>query len=201
MQAIELWIGRLGAIAASIVLALALIRLLGSGEEPTGRTVGRVTVVLRRPTLFLAAGLFILVGAVLWRPIPLVLAAPARLAALASGSVLLFGGLALYLWGLRALGSMFGSASGLAARLYEDHRLVVTGPYAWIRHPMYLGVMAAFFGGLLLYRTWALALYAPLMLGLVIRARREEEALVAEFGDEWQRYRRRVPAWIPRLRR
>jgi protein-S-isoprenylcysteine O-methyltransferase Ste14 len=36
-------------------------------------------------------------------------------------------------------------------------------------------------------------------LGLVLRARREEQALAAEFGQHWQEYCQQVPGWIPRL--
>jgi protein-S-isoprenylcysteine O-methyltransferase Ste14 len=54
---------------------------------------------------------------------------------------------------------------------------------------------------MLLYQTWtalAYALFAPFIL---FRARREEQALAAEFGGEWQEYCRRVPAFFPRLRK
>jgi protein-S-isoprenylcysteine O-methyltransferase Ste14 len=39
------------------------------------------------------------------------------------------------------------------------------------------------------------------ILGLVIRARREEQVLAAEFGEQWEAYVQQVPVWIPRLRR
>ena len=70
-----------------------------------------------------------------------------------------------------------------------------------MRHPMYLAVMIAALGSLLLYRTWAALAFAVLMLGLVVRARREERVLAQEFGQEWQEYAARVPAWLPRMRR
>ena len=67
---------------------------------------------------------------------------------------------------------------------------------------MYLAVITAGIGGLLLYRTWAMLLFAVAMFGLIVRARREEEALSAEFGAIWEAYGRRVPAWLPhRLRK
>ena len=64
---------------------------------------------------------------------------------------------------------------------------------------MYLGLITAAFGSLLLYQTWttlAYALFAPFVL---LRARREEFALGAEFEEEWQDYCRHVPAILPRL--
>ncbi len=66
---------------------------------------------------------------------------------------------------------------------------------------MYLAVMLAGWGSLMLYRTWATLVLAILMLGLVVRARREEHALEQELGATWRDYAARVPAWFPGLRR
>jgi protein-S-isoprenylcysteine O-methyltransferase Ste14 len=66
---------------------------------------------------------------------------------------------------------------------------------------MYLGLVAAAVVSLLLYQTWtalAYALFAPFVLR---RARGEEQALAAEFGEQWQEYCQRVPAFIPRLKK
>ena len=53
---------------------------------------------------------------------------------------------------------------------------------------MYLAVITTGTGGLLLYRTWAMQLFAVAMFGLTVRARREEETLAAEFGAAWEAY-------------
>ena len=45
------------------------------------------------------------------------------------GELLLGGGCLIYLWGLRALGAMFGPASGLGVALFVGHRLITAGPY------------------------------------------------------------------------
>jgi protein-S-isoprenylcysteine O-methyltransferase Ste14 len=62
---------------------------------------------------------------------------------------------------------------------------------------MYLAVILAGWGGLLLYRTWTMLLFAVIMLGLVYRARKEEQALAETFGVEWKVYTHHVPGWIP----
>jgi len=64
---------------------------------------------------------------------------------------------------------------------------------------MYLAVILAAFGALIIFRTWAMAVYAPLSLGVIVRARREERLLAEEFGDEWDIYRREVNGWFPRF--
>jgi protein-S-isoprenylcysteine O-methyltransferase Ste14 len=65
---------------------------------------------------------------------------------------------------------------------------------------MYLGLQVAAIGGLLLYRTWTFVFITVNFLALAIRAKREEQALAMEFGDQWEAYVRCVPAWIPRFR-
>lgn len=98
-----------------------------------------------------------------------------------------------------ALGEMYNVSSRFGAQLYAGHRLVTHGPYALARHPMYLGILFAGAGGLLLYRTWTFLFVPAHFPALVMRARREEEALSATFGQQWQDYCRRVPGWRPRF--
>jgi protein-S-isoprenylcysteine O-methyltransferase Ste14 len=96
---------------------------------------------------------------------------------------------------------MYNVSSAFGTRLYTGHRLVSRGPFALVRHPMYVGALIAGLGAVLVYRTWAVLfvlLHWPIF---VLRARREDEALAAEFGDEWHVYRRRVSGWVPSLPR
>jgi protein-S-isoprenylcysteine O-methyltransferase Ste14 len=200
MHALELWLGRIGGLAGLATLAVAVWYMLVSVRRPAGRQTGPGARFLRAPVLALATLLFVAVMAWLWRPLPVALPAAARIASLALGALLYFPALGLYLWGLRTLGAMFAPSSGFGIRLHAEHRLITTGPYAFVRHPMYVAVITAGIGGLLLYRTWAMLLFALMMFGLTVRASREERALAAEFSAAWEEYCRRVPAWLPRGR-
>lgn len=94
---------------------------------------------------------------------------------------------------------MYDVSSAAGARLRQNHRLITTGPFAHIRHPMYVGIELASFGALLLYRTWTVVFLLVAFAGLTVRAHREDEILLQEFGDEWRNYAAAVPAWFPRL--
>lgn len=88
------------------------------------------------------------------------------------------------------------------AGLYEDHELVRTGPYAVVRHPIYASLLSMLAATLLLLtRGWWIAVALALFLaGTEVRVRTEDRLLASRFGEEFERYRRHVPAYIPFVR-
>ncbi|MFO7477172.1 MAG: isoprenylcysteine carboxylmethyltransferase family protein [Methyloceanibacter sp.] len=76
--------------------------------------------------------------------------------------------------------------------------LVVTGPYAVTRNPIYVGFVLAYFGlAILLTSFWVLLLLIPVLI--VLRrgvVEREEAYLERQFGDAYRRYQARVPRWL-----
>lgn len=200
LDGIEKWIGWVGVAAGLVTLAIALWQGVWRGlRHPAGRRTGQADKILRAPLLLIFGAIWIGVCFVLWRPIPLKLAMSARLVALSLGTLLYFSGQALYLWGAKTLGGMYKPSSGLGVQLDIGHRLLTHGPFAHVRHPLYLGLQLAALGGLLVYRNWTFVFVLVNFLGLFIRARREEQALAAEFGEQWTEYSRQVSAWIPRF--
>jgi protein-S-isoprenylcysteine O-methyltransferase Ste14 len=103
------------------------------------------------------------------------------------------------LWGRLALGKNYFVSTGFGAQLFAGHQLVTDGPFAIVRHPMYSGLVLAALGALLIYSTWTTLLFVCFAPLTCFRARHEEAALAAEFGENWREYRRRVPAFLPRL--
>ena len=87
--------------------------------------------------------------------------------------------------------------------LYEaqrEGRLAVTGPYAYVRHPQYVGFVMIMFGFLLQWPTLLTLAMFPLLVWMYARlARAEERDAIASFGDAYRRYAAHVPAFIPRL--
>jgi protein-S-isoprenylcysteine O-methyltransferase Ste14 len=104
-------------------------------------------------------------------------------------------GLAFCWWARLHLGRLWsGSVSRKA-----NHRIVDTGPYAIVRHPIYTGlILAAFATGILRGTYVALAGSVFMALGFWIKARLEERFLRKELGtDIYDSYRRRVPMLVP----
>ena len=123
-----------------------------------------------------------------------------RIALQAGGLALLIGGLILFAATLRLFAT---TGRGTLAPWDSPRRLVVQGPYWYVRNPMISGVLLVLLGesALLLsvpHLIWALiffainAIYIPLI---------EEPVLKARFGAEYDEYCRQVPRLLPRLRR
>ena len=191
----------LGAAALAAFLTSVFVGMARALRRPRGRATGLADKALRGPVYLLIGIPFFAAAALLWRPLPLALSPSLRVLALVLGALLYFPGLGLAFWGRLALGEMYNVSMSVGVQLNAGHRLVAGGPYAIVRHPMYAGIIMAAWGGLLLYRTWTCVFAAFVLLGLLVRAHREEQALAAEFGPEWDAYRRRVSGWFPRLRR
>ncbi len=198
MDAFERRLRRWTAIAWLVPTAVAL-QGAWRGRRASGRRVGRPFSEL--PPWYLAAlvGPYLALLVRLWRPLPFRLSPAAGVLASASGATLSLLGMALIVWGRVVLGRMYNVSSALGTRLYADHELVTGGPFALVRHPMYLGALVAGVGGVLLYRTWATVLVLAHEAVFWVRAGKEEQALAAEFGDAWQAYARRVPSGVPVL--
>ncbi len=83
----------------------------------------------------------------------------------------------------------------------KEHTLAVTGPYARVRHPQYIGFVAVMFGFLLQWPTLLTLLMFPILIFMYTRlAYREEKEMEKEFGDTYREYCKQVPAFIPRFR-
>jgi methanethiol S-methyltransferase len=87
--------------------------------------------------------------------------------------------------------------------LYEAQRnraLATTGPYAYVRHPQYVGFILVMFGFLLQWPTLLTLAMFPVLVWMYIRlARSEERDAIAAFGDAYRQYTRSVPPFFPRL--
>jgi protein-S-isoprenylcysteine O-methyltransferase Ste14 len=84
----------------------------------------------------------------------------------------------------------------------ESQELITTGPYSWIRHPLYAGGLLCLFAFGLAFEDWVILVYA-LAGFLIFRFRvipTEEEHLVATFGEDYVSYQRRTGSILPWIR-
>jgi protein-S-isoprenylcysteine O-methyltransferase Ste14 len=110
---------------------------------------------------------------------------------------LIVAGFAFCWWARIHLGALW---SGTITRK-QDHRVVETGPYALVRHPIYTGLLLAGFATAIARGRWEALIGAFLfVLGCWIKARQEERFLSEELGPEYAAYRKRVPMLVPFLK-
>jgi protein-S-isoprenylcysteine O-methyltransferase Ste14 len=198
LETIIQWIGGLLALSALVILFYSIWR---GAQRQAGRTAGN-TGLLRSPVFyFIASAFFFGVAWLGWIPLPLSFSPTARIIILILGCLLYFPGMIFMLWSRLELGKNYFVSTSMGAQLFADQQLVTSGPYAYVRHPMYIGLMLAAWGALLIYATWTTVYFAVFAPFLLVRTRREEQALAAEFGEQWQEYCKRVPAFFPRLRK
>ena len=105
-------------------------------------------------------------------------------------------GTAVAIWARTCIGANWSAR----VTLKEDHKLIRSGPYAYVRHPIYTGMLLGCVGAALVVGEWRGVLAVVLLLAAHSRkAMREESLLTREFGDEYISYRRSTGFLFPRL--
>jgi protein-S-isoprenylcysteine O-methyltransferase Ste14 len=103
-------------------------------------------------------------------------------------------GLALAIWARVVLGRNWSGT----VTLKEQHELIVRGPYAYARHPIYTAMSMMFLGTALAMGTLGgLVAFPILFVSFWIKYRQEEAVMIAHFGEHYLAYRKRVCAIIP----
>jgi len=90
----------------------------------------------------------------------------------------------------------------VSLELQEDHKLVTSGPYRWVRHPMYTVHIVYFFAWVLVSANLLLLInYLLTIILMFARIPKEEKMLLEQFGDEYRAYMERTGRLLPRFRR
>ena len=122
---------------------------------------------------------------------------PHNIFADASAVTLTVLGVAFAIWSRFYIGQNWSSAVSIKV----GHQLIRTGPYAWVRHPIYSGLLLATIGTAIARReARGFLAFALLWLAFVIKSRMEEGFMHKTFGQEYEEYCRTTGALIPRLR-
>jgi protein-S-isoprenylcysteine O-methyltransferase Ste14 len=115
------------------------------------------------------------------------------------GGLLIAIGVALVAWTVRLFASV---GRGTLAPWDPTSRLVVSGPYRYVRNPMITGVGTILAGEAVFFRSWGIAIELAVfaVVNAIYFPLVEEPGLQERFGAEYEEYRARVPRWLPRVR-
>ncbi len=105
-------------------------------------------------------------------------------------------GIALLTWAETELGRQFSPQ----LQLRQAHKLITTGPYTRIRHPLYTGIYAFGLSLALVSANWFfVAFFIFSLFGLGMRVPKEEKMMVEQFGKEYQEYMQRTGRYLPKI--
>ncbi len=188
----------LAALVRSAWLLIGLVRVVPVHFRARTRRWG-LAEVLTFAELPLFLGLTCLL---VLRPPEVPATGAASLVTAAAGSLLALAGLAVSLWAIYTTVRR-GVILDAGHFVKEEHPLVTTGAYGFVRNPMYLGIILIWFGIAVAFQNAAVlaasGLYVAPVLWFYIRA--EEEMMAHEFGVEFTEYTRKVGRLLPKLHR
>jgi protein-S-isoprenylcysteine O-methyltransferase Ste14 len=105
-------------------------------------------------------------------------------------------GFAITVWARAILGSNWSGT----VTIKVEHELIRTGPYRWVRHPIYSGLIMALLGTLIALDQWRGIVALPLLwVAFAIKYLKEEQAMRQTFGEQYDEYSRTTGAIFPRL--
>lgn len=104
----------------------------------------------------------------------------------------------LRIWGIRTLKKQW-SVHAVGAQKVKEVFLVTAGPYKYVRHPVYVGIMVEVLSLPLIWNTYCAFIFAlfvnvPLQ---IVRAHFEEKSSIRKLGEDYSHYRRNTPAFLP----
>jgi protein-S-isoprenylcysteine O-methyltransferase Ste14 len=105
-------------------------------------------------------------------------------------------GVAIAIWAREHLGRLWSGR----VTLKEGHRIIRSGPYRFVRHPIYTGLLVGISGVVMVRGTLSAAVALLLfVIGVTRKILAEERLMTEQFGDEYRQYKKDVKALIPFL--
>jgi len=105
-------------------------------------------------------------------------------------------GLILAFWARAHIGQYWSATIALK----QDHRVIQTGPYAYLRHPIYTGIILAFVGQLLVTGQYRGILGLGLIVAALVQKARSEEGLLSQsLGPAYRDYRQNTGFLLPKV--
>ena len=179
-------------LASEILLTITRRSRTKTGTKQDKSTLGMIWVVIG---VSIAAGIFVSRSTFLWEIGVWMFELPRGYGVNIVAVVLFATGLILRWWAIVMLGRFFT----VDVTIERDHELVERGPFRFVRHPSYTGVLLAFLGWALTLRNWVAVavVLVPIFVAFVRRMNVEEEALRGALGERYEAYMRRTKRLIP----
>jgi len=98
------------------------------------------------------------------------------------------------------VGQTLANYYSFTVEIQKGHKLITTGPYKRVRHPLYAATLLFLTGQILISDNWLfLVIVLAMVPGLYVRMRKEEQMMIEEFGDEYRDYMKQTGRLLPRF--
>lgn len=174
-------------------LAAGVVWLVGAlAAKPAARTQSAASRIFH--TLLLGLAILLWTRASLRIPFLMQKFLPPAPAIAYAGAILTVAGIAIAIWARFFLGGNWSAR----VTIKKDHTLVRTGPYSFVRHPIYAGFLLALAGtAVAIGEIRGLLAVALVLIALKLKANLEEQFMMQQFGEQYAQYRRKVKSLIP----
>ncbi len=162
-------------------------------QRPSGGTAMRPLVVVSS----LVSAALLLLQPVIWPGLGIQIDRWWAVAIQVAGILLQICGLGLYVWARLNLGEFFCQQT----EIQENHRLVESGPYQYVRHPIFTSFFAIGIGMLLLNPSLVTVIVVASSIVIFIRSAKQDEEMLSEHVPGYEEYMERMPRFFPGLRR
>lgn len=109
------------------------------------------------------------------------------------GAALTAVGIGVAIWARVSIGRNWSSRPAVK----EHHQLVTTGPYAYVRHPIYSGIMLAALGTALISSIFGVGMFIFISIAFALRMNKEEKIMLDLFPEQYPEYRKRTKRLVP----
>jgi protein-S-isoprenylcysteine O-methyltransferase Ste14 len=165
-------------------------RQSGATKTPEAHSFRALRFLVLGTTFILLLSGWLRIGPLAWRFVP------DTFAVRTIGMIITVVGVSVTVWARICLGRNWSDK----VVIKEDHELIRTGPYAYVRHPIYSGVLLGVAGTPLAIGEWRGVLaFALLFTTYAIKAKKEERVLAGAFGAAFEEHARRTGFLLPRF--
>ncbi len=188
-----------------IFMGLALVCFLSGVSYAVGHRKGGTGPISQKPVA-LAFGITTLVFVSLviahatllftniYPDLSFIFSTPVDLALQSIGAILICLAMVLGIWGLFSLKEFTADI-----QLAEEHRVVKTGAFRWVRHPLYASLIFWCAGSLLFFESFLFLILVALVTAIYFEAKREEKLLIEASGGEYESYRATTGMFFPKV--
>jgi protein-S-isoprenylcysteine O-methyltransferase Ste14 len=165
-------------------------RQSGATKTHEAHSFRAVRFLILGATFFLLLSDWLRIGPLAWRFVP------DTFAVRTIGVIITVVGVSVTVWARICLGRNWSDK----VVIKEDHELIRTGPYAYMRHPIYSGVLLGVAGTAITTGEWrGIVAFALLFTMYAIKAKKEERVLAGAFGGAFEEHARRTGFLLPRF--